>query len=242
MRVITDKDREKLVHKTRLFRSCLQIKKRNSKNKKRANLIKIFKNDASKIWAELNRDDCANEGDVKLRNDLLNHFVEIGQPTNEKYFNKKHLEEIQSFLKEYESSSNLNEGTNHEINEILNKNFTLEEIEFAIDGLKTNKSPGVDSIPAEFVKHCKNRLSVELHIMFNYILEKHEFPESWAEGLKSAIFKSGLRNKPSNYRGITILGIFAKIFEKLVSNRLAVICMIIIIISKLTIKTNKIEH
>ena len=84
-------------------------------------MIKIFKNDASKIWAELNRDDCANEGDVKLRNDLLNHFVKIGQPTNEKYFNKKHLEEIQSFLKEYESSSNLNEGTNHEINEILNK-------------------------------------------------------------------------------------------------------------------------
>ena len=218
-RVLSARDRANLVHKTRLFRSCLQRKKRTAKNKRRADLIKTFKNDASKIWAELNRDDCVNEGDVKLRNDLLNHFVEIGKPTNEEYFNEKHLKEIQSFLKEYESSTNINESTNHEINEILNKNFTLEEIEFAIDGLKSGKSPGVDSIPAEFVKHCKNRLSVELHIMFNYILEKREFPESWAEGLKSAIFKSGLRNKPSNYRGITILGIFAKIFEKLVSNR-----------------------
>ena len=62
-------------------------------------------------------------------------------------------------------------------------------------------------------------MSVELQLVFNYIIEKREFPDSWAEGLKSAIFKSGLRNNPSNYRGITVLGIFAKIFEKLVSNR-----------------------
>ena len=215
-RVVTSQDKANLVHKTRLFRSCLQRKKRGAKQKRRENLMNIFKNDKSKIWAELSKEEALNEGDNKLRNDLFKHFVDISKSSDENYFDEKHLDEIKSFIKEYDCSHN---SDIDEITEFLNKNFTLEEVEYAINGLKNNKSPGVDSIPAEFVKFCKNRLSVELHLIFNYFLEKREFPKSWAEGLKSAIFKSGLRNNPSNYRGITILGIFAKIFEKLVSNR-----------------------
>ena len=218
-RVVTSQDKANLVCKTRLYRACRQRKKRNAKNEKKANLIKIFKNDASKVWAELNKEEFTNEGDDKLRDDLFKHFVEIGKNPKKEYFDENHLKEIQNFLKEYDSSSILSESINNEISEILNKNFTLEEVKYAIDGLKNNKAPGVDSIPAEFIKFCKNRLSVELQLVFNYIIEKREFPDSWAEGLKSAIFKSGLRNNPSNYRGITVLGIFAKIFEKLVSNR-----------------------
>ena len=56
--------------------------------------------------------------------------------------------------------------------------------------------------------------------MFNYMVEKRDFPYAWAEGLRSAIFKSGDRLCVENYRGITVLSIFAKIFELAVYNRL----------------------
>ena len=102
----------------------------------------------------------------------------------------------------------------------MNDHFTSEEISVAIDSLKNNKSPGADFIPPEFIKACKEDLKVEIKNLFNYILDKREFPECWAEGIKSAIFKKGDKLKASNYRGVTVPKIFEKIFEIAVHNRL----------------------
>ena len=88
---------------------------------KKANLINIFKKDASKIWSELNEEEIS-DGDNKLRKDLFDHFVEIGKNPEKEYFDKKHLKEIENFLKEY--SNDLPESVNKDVNEILNKNFS----------------------------------------------------------------------------------------------------------------------
>ena len=48
---------------------------------------------------------------------------------------------------------------------------------------------------------------------------KH-FPENWTEGLRSPIFKSGSRSNCDNYRGITVLPVFEKVFESVILNRL----------------------
>ena len=45
-----------------------------------------------------------------------------------------------------------------EIN-IINDNFTIEEVETAIDYLKNGKRPRIDGIPAKFIKCCKCTLS-----------------------------------------------------------------------------------
>ena len=87
--------------------------------------------------------------------------------------------------------------------------------------LKNNKSPGVDNIPAEFLKHnTSDNLVKDITLLFNYILESAEFPDFWCEGLRNPIFKSGSRCAANNYRGITVLPIFEKIFEILIQKRL----------------------
>ena len=96
---------------------------------------------------------------------------------------------------------------------IINDYFTVAEIEIAIDCLKCNKSPGVDHIPAEFIKHCKGILSGTITEVLNDVVENRDFPECWAEGLRSAIPKSGRYEVPENYRGITILPVLEKVFE-----------------------------
>ena len=63
-------------------------------------------------------------------------------------------------------------------------------------------------------------LSDDLTTDCNYIIESRNFPEIRAEGLRSPMFKAGQRSVVKNYRGITMLYIFAKIFEILVHNRL----------------------
>ena len=51
-------------------------------------------------------------------------------------------------------------------------------------------------------------------------LHARSFPESWATGTIIPIFKSGEKNQPNNYRGITLLPILAKLFTSIIAERL----------------------
>ena len=55
--------------------------------------------------------------------------------------------------------------------EISTLNFTSDEIEAAIDYSRSKKFPGVDNIPAKFIKACKEELANDLVYVFNYIIE-----------------------------------------------------------------------
>ena len=93
-----------------------------------------------------------------------------------------------------------------------------------IDKLKRNKAQGPDRIPAEFVKHCKTIFVDDLCKLYNYILGKREFPDAWSEWLRTVVYKAGYRLDPNDYRGVTVLPIFAKIFEIAFHDRLQMVC------------------
>ena len=63
-------------------------------------------------------------------------------------------------------------------------------------------------------------LSQPITDVLNYIIDSRDFPECWAEGLRSVIYKSGGKGIPENYRGITILPVPEKVFEIAVYQRL----------------------
>ena len=107
--------------------------------------------------------------------------------------------------------------------QIMNDNFTVSEISDVIDSLKNNKAPGNDLIPVELIKNFKLDLLPVLTSLLNYIIDMRDFPEVWAEGLRSSIYKSGAINDRNNYRGITVLSVFTKIFETAVNNRISFI-------------------
>ena len=77
--------------------------------------------------------------------------------------------------------------------DILNGNFTADEIKSSIMSLKSNKSPGIDYIPAEFLKASVYIISYDVAELFNYVIENREFPDRWAIGLRSPIYKSGMK-------------------------------------------------
>ena len=106
---------------------------------------------------------------------------------------------------------------------MINSNFTYDEIDSAIEFLKSNKSPGIDNIPTEFIKACKSTLTQPIMVALNYIIEARDFPSIWALGLRSAVFKNGKRDQVDNFPGITILPIIEEIFEIVVYKRLAFI-------------------
>ena len=124
------------------------------------------------------------------------------------------------FLDEYDANICAGTGNDCVVSEIINQNFKEVEISECIIQLKNNKSPGIDGIPSEFFKMCKDTLVPYITEILNYIIEFREFPDVWACGIRSAIFKNGSRAKVDNYRGITILPIMEKIFEIAVYKRL----------------------
>ena len=63
-------------------------------------------------------------------------------------------------------------------------------------------------------------LTTSLTKLFNFILNKGNYPDSWSTGLLSPIFKSGNKSDPSNYRGICVTSCLGKLFSAVLNNKL----------------------
>ncbi|KAK7107318.1 hypothetical protein V1264_015265 [Littorina saxatilis] len=97
---------------------------------------------------------------------------------------------------------------------------TKEEISSAIKQLKNGKSAGPDSIPAEALK-TDVETSVEiLYPLFCKIWEEEEVPAEWKEGYLVKLPKKGDLSSCANYRGITLLSIPGKVFNRIILNRM----------------------
>ena len=80
--------------------------------------------------------------------------------------------------------------------------------------LKTNKAIGLDKISAKTLKDSAYVSAPVLTKLFNRSLRSSTFPNIWKSGKVSALFKSGDRSDPNNYRPIIILPTVSKILEK----------------------------
>ena len=154
------------------------------------------------------------------RDMFANHFESLSKSPSACHFNKEYERQALDFLKRYDSGElDIYMKQSLEV-QIVNENFTPNEIHRAINSLKSNKSPGIDRIPAEFLKYCKDVLLDDIQYLFNYIIDNQNFPELWAEGLRTPVYKNGDQYQPENYHGVTVLSILENVFEIAVCNRL----------------------
>ena len=212
-------DRIKLDEATRKYKNTRQRFKRTFKRSGVNKLMKLFKNGKNNLWEGLKEFEDSGKGDTGPSADqIYEHFKNLSSKSDDNNFDLEYEKTAKAFIENFDNLGNFSE--NDLESEIINKNFSVEEIKCAVDYLKNNKSAGSDYIPAEFIKHCKNELVDDITTIFNYIIEKREFPTEWAEGVRSAVFKNGDRRNPNNYRGITVAKIFEKIFEIALFNRL----------------------
>ena len=59
-----------------------------------------------------------------------------------------------------------------------------------------------------------------IEIIFTAILNNGYFPEDWSVGEIVPLHKKGSLNSVDNYRGITLLSAFGKLFTRVLNNRL----------------------
>ena len=102
----------------------------------------------------------------------------------------------------------------------LNDEISRAEIFKACKELSVGKSGGPDFVLNEFFKYGINEMANYLHRLFNVIFEKGYFPSKWTEGFIVPLHKKGDVNQVENYRGITLLSTFGKLFSRILNNRL----------------------
>ena len=102
----------------------------------------------------------------------------------------------------------------------LNADITIEELCPCIKRLKRGKSPGIDGILADMIKDGGDLVQECLLWLFNCMLASH-FPERLSVGLITAVHKSGDKFDMSNYRGITVGSVIAKLFAIILEQRLS---------------------
>ena len=135
------------------------------------------------------------------------------------------------FSKHFEKLGNVDEGELFDptvvpegrvtVNEKLNCIFTKKEVSDCMKRLKNNKACGFDGVLNEFLKSSNEKIVKCITLLFNIVLITGKIPDSWTVGYITPIYKGkGDKKDPDNYRGITVLSCFGKLFTSLINDRI----------------------
>jgi hypothetical protein len=121
----------------------------------------------------------------------------------------------------YSPLIDITEIEKNDLNENLNSEISKEEIIICAKSLKNDKACGNDFIMNEYINSTCNQLPDIYVKLVNIIFKCGFIPESWILGTIKPFYKSkGNKYDPTNYRPITIVGCFEKMFTAILCNRL----------------------
>ena len=148
------------------------------------------------------------EDKCDIANEMNKTFSEMGAKLAEK------LEPTDSLFSDYLQYPN----PNHE--RFILGMIAESEVGKLMQELDENKSVGLDDIPPKIVKWADFLFCPLLTKIFNKCVLGGIYPDCLKTARVRPIFKGGNKNDTSNYRPISILSQFNRIFEKLLRDRL----------------------
>ncbi|XP_057310565.1 uncharacterized protein LOC130648529 [Hydractinia symbiolongicarpus] len=98
--------------------------------------------------------------------------------------------------------------------------FSSSDLSKIIKDLNPNKAHGHDNISIKMIQMCGNSIIFPLKLLFEAGIKSGCLPDTWKRGNIILIHKKGKKNIVKNYRPISLLPIFSKIFEKIIHNSL----------------------
>jgi hypothetical protein len=114
----------------------------------------------------------------------------------------------------------VSDNINNPTQSLYLRKTTKNEIISVIMNMKGDSAPGKDGISINVIKHIKEFISDTLAHIFNTILSEGSIPNSFKIAVISPVHKSGDKTDINNYRPISLLNVFSKIFEIIIKKRL----------------------
>ena len=104
---------------------------------------------------------------------------------------------------------------------ISTEKFSFSEILPIINGLKNRKAVGIDKVPAEFIKYGGHTIHNHILNICNDVFLNKTPPDDWMTNIIIPIPKKGSNtNTTSDFRGISLMSILVKIYNRLILNRI----------------------
>jgi hypothetical protein len=105
-------------------------------------------------------------------------------------------------------------------NSIMRKPFSMPELLKCVSSLKNKKAPGWDNVSAEHIKYGGKDLLCAIRQLFIHMVNTEIVPPDLKKGVIIPIPK-GEKDETimSNNRGITLLPVIGKLYEKILLNR-----------------------
>ena len=99
--------------------------------------------------------------------------------------------------------------------------ITTEDVNNAIDSIKFHFAPGKDEISPKFVKLAKCILSPYLANLFNKCIDQDIFPFDFKITYVIPIPKTSSPKSLDEFRPISLLSVFSKLFEKILEKKMS---------------------
>ena len=161
------------------------------------------------FWKLFKHKNNVSGGNVKLQ-DFYEHFKTLASDVNETIHG-----DVDDFVRDFDGTPQ-NTPTFPE----LDVPITCAEILKSIKKLKSDKAHGPDTLLNEYFIESAGLICGQLEVLFNKILNNGEFPKSWTQGTIIPLHKKGSYSDTNNYRGITLVSCFGKIFSSILNDRL----------------------
>ena len=146
---------------------------------------------------------------VRSSNGGKSQFNLISADTWEKYYSKLLIEDCKEFLGKTER---LLEDDIENATEIDSK--TIKQI---IMRMKNGRAAGPGDIPIELIKSGRQKLLEMITILLNKIINGEKVPEEWKVAIITSIHKKGDKRECKNYRGISVINTFSRIYGKILA-------------------------
>lgn len=222
---LTKKYTLELENQYKNYRNKLHSLIRKTKNDYYQNKITQAGNDYKKIWKIIND----ITGSTKKTKQIEN--ISIKSENNDNINNNKEkAEEFNIFF------TNLGENMANKIhkvvpavnflkndkveNNIFFKPVTKNEVTILISKLKNSSAPGPDKLTATTIKNINEYIILPVTHILNICFQSGKIPSQWKESIVTPVYKSGDPSELTNYRPISVINNFAKIFENAVKSRL----------------------
>ena len=192
-----------------------------------SNQVTEHKNNPKKLWQSLKKLGCSN----KLKSNTQNLNLDInGTITSNKLevantLNTYFTTVAQSLVSKLPSQSGYY-GDGHvkafyQQKGVLMDSFSLKEVSkedvlAKLKALNPSKAPGLDNIPARFLRDAAVGIASSITHITNMSISQGQFPGELKLARVTPLFKKGNKLDPSNYRPVSILCAISKIMEKII--------------------------
>ena len=209
-------------HRYKTYRDLLnKLCKKSKKMHYKTFFIKNA-NDTKKTWNEINKILNRKKTTGKNFQLLLNGILTSDKKRIANNFNHYFVNVAENLSKQIPNTNNKYQDYLKNPNEhsLFLKETTPHEISLIIQNLQSTNTTDIYGITTKFVKLGSPTLTDNISIIFNKSIEEGVFPDLLKVTKINPFHKNGSVLTVSNYRPISLLPIFSKIFERLMYNRI----------------------